>query len=283
MGKTTCTALLCRVLSGAGYRVLAVDLDRCQYHLSTLLGGSPSPGLCNPGAPTTHASGVLSHLLRTTACKTLEYITLCDSLCDTSSRDVFQLRKRFEFFNFSSRYDYVLIDTPPGFGTVHELALHASDHIIVPTDLSPISLSVVKRFCAELDTRPCLSAVRCHILRHFLVPSTSAAHETSDLHRAVNGRISSHSLSAHDRIRTVTSGCPDFLELPLPRRIVSQLVLIAADLLNADRARLENAASGLCGLDYAESQKERASTAIDGLLNTPPTVILASDYSVSAS
>ncbi len=251
--------------------------------MSTLLGGFPAPGTCNPGAPTAHASGVLSHLLRATACKTLEYITLCDSLCDTSSRDVFQLRKRFEFFNFSSRYDYVLIDTPPGFGTVHELALHASDHSIVPTDLSPISLSVVKRFCAELDTRSSLSAVRCHILPHFLVPSTSTAHETAGLLKAVKGRISPHSLSAHDRIRAVTSGRADFLELPLPRRIVSQLVLIAAGLLNADRARLVNAAAGMCGPEYAESQKERAGAAIDGLLDAPPAVILPSDYSVAAS
>lgn len=280
VGKTTAAALLCRVLSAAGYRVLAVDLDRYQHHLSTLLGGALSPELCEGWTSSAYASGVLSNMLCKTSKDNLDYITMCSSLCDPETRDAFQLRKRFAFFNLRARYEYVLIDTPPGFGPVHELAMHASDDIIVPTDLSPISLSAVERFCTELDRRPCLSAARCHILRHFLV---STSNEDIVLQKKIKGRLSAHSLSAHDRVRAVTSGNPDFIKLPLPRSIVSQLALIAADLLTADRTRLQNAAAGLCGLDETESQKDRKAMVFDELINIPPPVILATDVSIAAS
>jgi MinD-like ATPase involved in chromosome partitioning or flagellar assembly len=280
VGKTTAAALLCRVLSAAGYRVLAIDLDWYQHHLSTLLGGALSPEPCECGTSNAYASGVLSHLLCKTSQDNLDYITLCGSLCDPETRDAFQLRKRFAFFNLRAHYEYVLIDTPPGFGPVHELAMHASDDIIVPTDLSPISLSAVERFCTELDKQPCPHAARCHILRHFLVA-------TSDVdvvfHKSIKGRISAHSLSAHDRVRAVTSGNPDFIKLPLPRSIVSQLVLIAADLLNADRTRLQNALAGLCGPDEIESQKDRQTMVFNDLINVPPTVTLSTDVSIAAS
>ena len=283
VGKTTAAALLCRVLSAAGYRVLAVDLDRCQYHLSTLLGGSPPPEDSGRRTSTAYASCVLSQVLRKTANGSLDCLTLCGSLCDPTTHDKFQLRKRFSFFKLTAQYDYVLIDTPPGFGAVHELALHASDDIIVPTDFSPISLSIVERFCAELDRRPRLSAVRCHILRHFLVASDTVSCECLTLQKTIKEKLYAHSLSAHDRIRTATSGCPDFLSLSLPRLIVSQLVSIASDLLHADRVLLENATTGLCGSEYSESQEERSASSFDRLLGIQSAITLETDYSVKAS
>jgi cellulose biosynthesis protein BcsQ len=283
VGKTTVAALLCRVLSAAGYRVLAVDLDRCQYHLSTLLGGSPPPEYGGRRPSTAYASCVLSQLLCRTANDNLDCMTLCGSLCDPDSHDAFQLRKRFSFFKLGTQYDYILIDTPPGFGAVHELALNASDDIIVPTDLSPMSLSMVERFCAKLDGLPRLAAVRCHILRHFLVPSENTGYEYVTLQKIIKEKLYAHSLSAHARVRTATSGRPDFLKLALPRRIVSQLVAIAADLLHADRIRLENAAAGLCGPEYNESQEERPASAVHRLLDIQSAITLETDYSVTAS
>jgi hypothetical protein len=264
----------------AGYRVLAVDLDRHQQHLSALLGGSLSPDPCGRRSSNAYASGVLSNMLCKTPQENLDYITLCGSLCDPNTRDAFQLRKRLAFFNIGALYDFVLIDTPPGFGPVHELAMRASDDIIVPTDCSPISLSTVERFCTELDRQPCQHAARCHILRHFLV---AASNVDVVFPKSIKGRLSAHSLSAHDRVRAVTSGRPDFLKSPLPGSVVSQLICIAADLLYADRSRLETAVTGLCGPNEMESQKNHTAMAFDEMINIPPAVALAADISFAAS
>jgi len=282
-GKTTVAALVCRILSAARYRVLAVDLDRFQYHLSTLLGGSQSPEPFGPMASTAYASGVLSHLVQKTAHGFLDYITLCGSLCDHNARDAFQLRKRFEFFNFSARYDYILIDTPPGFGSVHELAIHASDHIILPTDLSPISLSAVERFCVDFDKRPGLSKVHCSILRNCVKPSGDAAHALNNCKEKMKTRVSPHSLAADDRIRAVSSGCGDFLAQTLPQRVLSQLVNISANLLHADRKRLILGAADLCEPVTGGNVRDSSALVFDGLLNAPSTVTLSTDVSVAAS
>ena len=176
----------------------------------------------------------------------LDYITLCGSLCDPNTRDSFQLRRRFAFFNFCAMYDYVLIDTPPGYGSVHELAVHASDDIILPTDMSPISLSAVERFCSDFENRPGLSAVHCSILRNSVRPSGDPMQILPYFREKVKVRIAADSLAMDERVRLVTSSCRDFLNQPLPRRIVSQLTHIAVDLLHAERSRLQNAVADLC-------------------------------------
>jgi cellulose biosynthesis protein BcsQ len=285
-GKTTCAALLCRVLSAAGYRVLAVDLDRYQNHLSTLLGGSSSPEPFGHTASMAYASGVLSHLIQRTSHGLLDCITLCGSLCDLNTRDAFHLRKRIAFFNFRSQYDYILIDTPPGFGSVHELAVHASDDVLLPTDLSPISLSVIERFCVDLDKRPGLSAPRCSILRNCVKPSSDATPQVLNrLREKTKARVALHSISADERIREITSANGDFLTQPLPSRIVSQLAHIAVDVLRADRIRLEGLDTELHEADGRECHKDRSAPALvfDGLLNSPPTMTLTADVSITAS
>jgi cellulose biosynthesis protein BcsQ len=282
-GKTTVAALLSRVLSGAGYRVLAVDLDKYQYHLSMLLGGSLSPELCGPRSSTAYASGVLSRMVQKTADGLLDCITLCGSLCDPHTRDAFQLRKRISFFNFSAQYDYILIDTPPGFGGVHDLAIHASNDIILPTDLSPISLSAIERFCVDFDKRPELSTVHCSILRNCVKPSHDATHVLNRLRQRTKARVAPHSLAADERVRAATSGCCDFLAQRLPRRIISQLVHIAVDLLHADRVRLESTAADLSEVDWTEGHKDREAVVFEGLLNAPPSVTVLSGVPVTAS
>jgi hypothetical protein len=213
----------------------------------------------------------------------LEYMTLCSSLCDPETHDGFQLRKRFAFFNLSARYEYVLIDTPPGFGSVHELAINASDDIVLPTDLTPISLSVVERFCNDFESRPGISAVCCTVLRYFVRPSNDVYLGHAVIHEKIVSHIVPHFVAADERIRAVTSGCGDFLKQPLPRRIVSQLVLFAADVLHADRTRLEKAVDALCGPDDKETPKELKALVSDDLINIPPPTILATDVSIAAS
>jgi hypothetical protein len=284
LGKTTAAALLCRVLSAAGYRVLAIDLDRYQYHLTTLLGGAASPEPCGRMASTAYASGVLSRLIQKTAHPMLDCITLCGSLCDPDSLDALQLSKRFVFFNFRARYDYLLIDTPPGFGSVHELAIHASDEILLPTDLSPISLSAIERFCVDFNKRPGLSAVRCSILRNCVKPSSDATQGLNCFKEKIKARVAPHSLAADERIRAVTSGCGDFLTQTLPPRIISQLVRIAVDVLHADRTRLDSVNADMCGPECMENEKDAPSALVfDGLLKSPPTMTFAADVSTMAS
>jgi cellulose biosynthesis protein BcsQ len=286
-GKTTLAALLCRVLSAGGYRVLAIDLDRYQNHLSALLGGSKSPEPFGRTASMAYASGVLSHLIQRTSHGLLDCISLCGTLCDQNTRDELHLRKRIAFFNFRAQYDYVLIDTPPGFGSVHNLAIHASDDIILPTDLSPISISAIERFCVDLDKRPGLSALRCSIVRNCVKLSSDAMPQVLNcLREKTKARVALHSLTADEGIRSITSGRGDFLTQTLPPRIVSQLVHIAVDVLRADRIRLKKADSDLREPECAEHQEGLSAASalvFDGLLDTPPTMTLATDVSIPAS
>ena len=166
---------------------------------------------------------------------------------------------------------------------MHELAIHASDDIILPTDLSPISLSVVQRFCADFDRRPGLSATRCHVLRHFLVPSKISPHAKAEVHNEIKSKLSAHSLGADESVRSATTECADFLKLPLPRHIVSQLVHIATDILHADHTVVESGAVHLCEKDYAKSMEENTALVFDGLLKVPPTMTFSTDVSIAAS
>jgi len=283
VGKTTATALLCRILSAAGYRVLAIDLDRFQCYLSRLLGGLSSLEICGKRSSTAFASDVLSDLLRKTTCSTLDYITQCSSLCDPNSRDPFQLCKRFGFFQLQSRYDYILIDTPPGFSNLLELALCASDDIIVSTDMSTISLSVVERFCADIERRSGLFTARCHILRYFINETTDEPKEWTPLQKLKKGRLSAHVLSADDHVRFLTSGCAEFLEQLLPAHIVLQCVNIAADLLFADRKRLEKASVDLCDADDSAAQKDQTAIMFDSLPDSSLAEIRENSYSIAAN
>jgi cellulose biosynthesis protein BcsQ len=222
-------------------------------------------------------------MIQKTADSLLDCITLCGSLCDPTTRDAFQLRKRIVFFNFSAQYDYLFIDTPPGFGSVHDLAVHASDHIILPTDLSPISLSAIERFCVDFDKRPGLSTVHFSILRNCVKPSSDATVVLNCFKQEMKARVAPHSLAADEHVRTATSGCCDFLAQRLPRRIISQLMHIAVDLLRADRVRLDCAAEELCEQECMENHKDRTAIALDGGLATPPAATLSADVSVMAS
>jgi len=143
-GKTTLCLMMCQVLALAGYRVLAVDMDVHQNHLSQALGGAEreQPSLRNSKAS---ASDIVGRIVRRNAVLNLDVAALSTDWCDRGSTDPFHLRKRFRFFNFAASYDFVIIDTPPGMGRVQEISMHAADEICIPTDLSEPSLSSLAR------------------------------------------------------------------------------------------------------------------------------------------
>ncbi len=277
VGKTTVAALLCKVLAAAKYRVLAIDLDRHQYHLSSLLGGSASPKIFRDRSPTTFASGLLSNLLLKTAFENLNYITLCESFCDWNTNDTYQLSKRFAFFNFKADYDYVIIDTPPGFGKIHELAISVSDHIVLPIDLSSISVASVERFCLDLHKREHYQVKSYSILRNFVSRAVNAAQFNPLFHASLKNRVLSHSLSADERIRSITSGYCDFLSQYLPQHIVSQLFSMVLDLFQADPVNLAQACNKLC---FKESLDTRFN---ESALIFENAETVSTDFSVSFS
>jgi len=266
VGKTTAAALLCKILAAAGYRVLAIDLDRHQYHLSSLLGGSTSPVICSNTPKTIHASDLLSNLLFKTTCNTLDYVTLCDSLCDWNTNDAFQLRKRFAFFNFLAWYDYIVIDTPPGFGKIHELAMNASDHIVLPIDLSWISISSIGKFFMDFQKGGQSPAKSYSILHNFVSLSVNNSHTKQLFPKTRENHVLSHFLYSDEHVRAITSGRSNFLSQHVPKSIISQIIAMAVDILHADTGRLQSIVDSSGHMKFEENRFDHTVLTFDNMV-----------------
>ena len=145
VGKTTGTANLGAALAQMGERVLLIDADP-QSNLGEAFGvDDPSePGLRledvlevaewdtpPPVWTTRHADGVRVplaggvHLLPCTA-------ELAHTVTTLVLQDGTELRLRNVVALYATRYDWILIDTPPGLGPLSSLAMLAARWIIVP-------------------------------------------------------------------------------------------------------------------------------------------------------
>ncbi len=137
VGKTTVTHEFASNLKRKGYKVLAIDLDQ-QLNLSK----------CS-GAPLTEYYSIYEVLKGDcdfvdaihegrnydicTAHKKLESVTK-----DFSIWDVYKLADKLKPCN--DVYDFIIIDTPPGFSILSDMALTASDYVIVPLEAAAFSM-----------------------------------------------------------------------------------------------------------------------------------------------
>jgi chromosome partitioning protein len=137
VGKTTVTACISQALALIGHRVLAIDNDS-QHNLSIMLGGADSkPTIREIYHSSLGAARLkLNAAIRPTTMPGLDLLPSCNELSNSDVRDTETLRKLFAFCQLSKRYDFVLIDNPPGMDKLQEAAICASDELLVPTELT---------------------------------------------------------------------------------------------------------------------------------------------------
>ncbi len=145
VGKTTFTVSTCQALALAGFRVLAIDNDG-QHNLSLLLGNKTyRPNIRDVYLSSLGNAGKnFMHSIRETGLKNLHIVTSQSGLCSTEVKDPFILQKTVLFCALYKFYDYILIDNGPGLDILQEAAIHASDEIFMPTELSYFAVNGIK-------------------------------------------------------------------------------------------------------------------------------------------
>lgn len=168
VGKTTSSATLSHALARRGRKVLVVDLDP-QANLTAWLGTTaPVATLANALADhrlTPDAVGPSSADGVDLLYGSRDVADAADDLRASSHAPAVALRRALKTLN--GKYDYMLLDCPPGVGVLSVNALVAADVILVPVDSQAMALSgltQLQRSLAELadaeiiQTEPTMSA-----------------------------------------------------------------------------------------------------------------------------
>lgn len=129
-GKSTTAAALVNYARMQGKKVLGVDAD-AQMNFTYALGGSTAaPGLCDVLTGRTQAAQVIQHTQQADLISADVNITAAEqAIANRPGRD-FILRKALE--PLLTRYDLIVIDTPPALSTLLINALTASDRVLLP-------------------------------------------------------------------------------------------------------------------------------------------------------
>jgi cellulose biosynthesis protein BcsQ len=154
VGKTTTTLNLAAALNHLGKRILLIDIDP-QANLTTGLGINPLLDVEKQGKKD------ITHLLTEVTLPVddviyakhwhkvgLEIVPSHIRLSDMEATlmsivDVDRvLQKKLQ--RIRSNYDYILIDPPPSFGKVNNIALMASDYVLIPTQLAPYPIRALE-------------------------------------------------------------------------------------------------------------------------------------------
>jgi len=148
-GKSTTCVNFAHFLASRGYRVLVVDTDS-QATTTSFFGYVPDRDLTREDTlfPYLNSeSPSLDYAIRQTHWPNLHLIPACLGLSDVEIGGILALaqkhtaQERLDFFRelrfgleeVASRYDVILIDTPPALGVTALMVLMAADALIIPT------------------------------------------------------------------------------------------------------------------------------------------------------
>jgi chromosome partitioning protein len=149
-GRTTTCVNLAAGLARKGYRVLLVDTDP-KSQVSLMLGVGPTSGLLElirEGAKSEEAIVIARENLWLLASdhKLVELERMLER------KDIGNERVLKEgLVQFESKFDYVIVDTPPAWGTLMINALFYAQEVLIPIPVSVSSLYKVLKFQQTLD------------------------------------------------------------------------------------------------------------------------------------
>jgi cellulose biosynthesis protein BcsQ len=167
VGKTTTTVNLAATLALLGKRTLIVDFDPNQQDLTNSLGLKPkedtlyswlvnkntvpSDGLIEQ-CKFSPKSGVVWQFDIITSDEKLKYLEE-----DKLRQMISYVRLRQALEPFKSKYDYILIDSPPNWRFFSQSAICAADVVLIPTKHNSIfslenAVSVIKNFVPEIQS-----------------------------------------------------------------------------------------------------------------------------------
>ena len=137
-------------LAARGRRVLLVDTD-VQAHCSDMLGMEPERGLADLVAGWDSPEGVLvearENLWLLAGGNELAALKMEIARREMASEAV--LSEALEVYE--GRFDYMIMDTAPGWDTLLVNALYASQHVLSPVSMEPMALSGLVRFQERLQ------------------------------------------------------------------------------------------------------------------------------------
>lgn len=151
VAKTTTAGALCSQFARDGYSVLAIDMDP-QADLSDIL------GVTEKQRETQNMYSVLSKgmdindIIVNVGSFDIAPSDIDMSLCENEANDIaanFRLKEILADDRIQSKYDIVVIDTPPSLGVITIRSLTAADYVLVPTDTS---ISSAKGIIHLMDT-----------------------------------------------------------------------------------------------------------------------------------
>lgn len=148
VGKTTTAVNLAASLAASGYRVLGIDLDP-QGNATSSIGitefTSSSYDLFMEGAMSPIGTQIdgLDFIPGSIDSAALER--------QLAGADDANFRLRSALTEIEDRYDFVVIDTPPGLGFLTVNALVAADHVIVPVQSEYLALEGLNLMLATVE------------------------------------------------------------------------------------------------------------------------------------
>jgi len=185
-GKTTTALNLAVELAALDFRVLLVDLDS-QGHCAVGLGAKVAMGDATAHAIFTDPQATLSTAVVTTDYANL-FLAPADQLFEHGSgvRDELRLHQSLSDPEIASRFDVVIVDTPPSLDLLLINALCAAKWVLVPYVPHPLSYEGIRQLMRVMFRVMSKQNPDLKILG--FLPMTAAAHIRQ--HRTVTSDVS---------------------------------------------------------------------------------------------
>lgn len=150
VGKTTTAVTLSHAFAYKGYRVLLMDLDS-QGHCSTYLGLAPQSKVYDLLAADTPAEQCIVPTGR-------PGLSLIPGDGKTAQAKLVLAGKSFReeavreaLAPLANSYDFIVVDTPPSLDLLHQAALVAATHVLIPTATEFLATHGVGRIIQDIE------------------------------------------------------------------------------------------------------------------------------------
>ena len=150
VGKTTTAVNISAGLTLAGNTVLLIDTDT-QGHCSRLLGVNPEKGLAELIDGTVTPSNALIEAREGL------FLLAGSKKLELTIKDISQRKYRVEYVltdalkGYEGKYDYVIVDTAPGFSQLSIDVFFYVQEILVPVSMEILALDGFKDFMGEIE------------------------------------------------------------------------------------------------------------------------------------